>query len=337
MKTNSFSKVSLAVSLSLIVSSCSIAPNKEKPVGTVTVPTLPIQTNTGGVNTTPEGGQHIPLPSGDIIPVSMIGGTPYIPMVAIVADDDYAKIQSKVQNLEAAEKNAFLSRELETVVTALKTSLQITQTKTYPKLGFIVTHVALPAYEKLGQIKLPYSLIANPVALSQSKLMSNGKITDPRQASVGFSPLKAMGVTTFERIIQDELGVTPNGARVKVGVLDTGITLNHPTFNEVQRPVSRITYINDVSKEGRVYFHPQESITTTIQDGRLTVKANMIAPVKGEVSPDPTKFTPYESELMVEKGSPLWKALTTASGARLGLWTEKSYVGKVDLTGDGST
>jgi subtilisin family serine protease len=70
----------------------------------------------------------------------------------------------------------------------------------------------------------------------------------------GFSGLVRIGVThEWLQTLEQELGERPDGSLVRLGITDTGITYNHPSFLDHEgKP--RVIYMKDFTQEGKVYF-----------------------------------------------------------------------------------
>ena len=148
-----------------------------------------------------------------------------------------------------------------------------------------------------------------------------------------------MQVKEFEALIEGELGVVPDGSRVNLGVVDSGITLNHRTFDDPQNPgTTRVRFISDQTFEGRAYFHPGLQIETTIQRGNVSITGSIISPVAGNQLPDPSATQEKTVNLQIDRDGELFNALVSGtSGARLGVLDERGFVGATDMNGDGRT
>src|SRR5690606_15614467 len=76
---------------------------------------------------------------------------------------------------------------------------------------------------------------------------------DGRSDFAGYSGLKRIGVEAFLAQTESELTRLPDGSSVKVGVADTGITYNHPAFEDAEGN-NRIVYLKDFTNEGLMHF-----------------------------------------------------------------------------------
>ncbi|SMF17193.1 S8 family serine peptidase [Pseudobacteriovorax antillogorgiicola] len=289
----------------------------------------------------------IELDSGDFLNVTVVDGISYIPVAVALDQGDFAQLRTRLKNYSADQRQSYLRSELSSVVKVLDDELGVLSSRQYPKLGYFVAYVAVDKYNKMGEIDFPYNIVANPVASNRIEAHTYAESTsvDPRDLSNGYSPLEEMGIQKFEELIANELGVTPSGERVKIGIIDSGITINHKTFNN-QAGDSRISYIDDFTGEGYIYFHPQAKFTVTIgsEDNTLVVEAEALQKTVGTSLPDPAKRDSINITLKVKRNSDLWNVLTTPnSGAKLGFLTESSYartrtgVPVVDINNDGLT
>ena len=287
-------------------------------------------------------GPSIKLPSGEVVEVSMVNGIPYIPIGAVIQNKDFDRLQINSSHLSAKEKTAFLNRELKSVVNAVDSELGVLSSRLYEDIGYFVAYVNVNNYNKLGQVKLPYNIAANPIVTTQIEALSHkGALKDPRETLAdyeGLSVLEDMEIQAFQNLVQNELGVVPTGSNVKVGIIDSGITMNHPTFNKGEGE-TRIEQIFDSSNEGFVYFHPKARFSVTIgsEPGVLDIDTQVLAQVQGARLPDPSMLDDVKVSLTFDQDSELYKSLITAgSGAKLGVFSETSYV-SADIDGDGAS
>ncbi len=202
------------------------------------------------------------------------------------------------------------------------------------------------------KIRLESTLLINPIhfdldSLASVKTLSTELLSDaglsqapPRETNDGFSGLDTVGATEFEALVESELGngVQINGSSVRLGITDTGITLNHPTFRSHRADhvdASRIVYLKDFTQEGRVYFHPDAllSIKTGSSDEELLISGEVIQTPRLPSLPVGDQRTQVK-DLKLRVSSTLKAELSDpirARNFRLGFLAEDSLNGEEDL------
>ncbi|HYX38036.1 MAG TPA: S8 family serine peptidase [Oligoflexus sp.] len=93
----------------------------------------------------------------------------------------------------------------------------------------------------------------------------------------GFSGLVRIGVTNeWLQALEQELGEKVDGSLVKVGITDTGITYNHPSFlDSAGKP--RVTYMKDFTQEGKIYFPNTAKFTVRLGTADEATAAGTLA------------------------------------------------------------
>ncbi len=317
------------------------------PKGTVTISsgTLPVPR--------PDN-SRIDLQNGDFIALKTIRGQTYLTVEATFDDASFkrAVIFAKQQSTSDAELVKRLGAPLKATIDTLGSQVGgLENVRVYPRYGFFTGMMKLARFESLRDVKgLPSDLVLNPVVMidlghqvqKMDKNLVDAMLADPRASTDAFSGLKQMGVPEFVELVKADLGAdVPDGSLVKVGVTDTGVTFNHPTFENAEG-VSRVVYMKDFTGEGRVFFNPAAvlEVTTTDSAEKLAVKADIVKPVAGAAAvPVADDFAHLETEMLVSPE--LATILTTAgNGAKLGVLSEASFASdteKVDLNQNGKT
>ena len=310
----------------------------------------------------PEGsGKIITLSNGMDVYVQKRGESRLVFQVeATFTPEAFDSILSVVRNKPEQEKIAHLSRELRKIQKKLK-GIQALSVYEAPQVGyFIFEMVYNPAHAAdilapLSQLKVEHSLRMEPVAYGTSILsplrdenpLAEGAISSGNSSenNTAYSGLDRIHVPEFLKKAEEDIGggVKVNGSSVHVGVADTGMTLNHPSFLSQDGTRNRIYYMRDFTKEGRVYFNRNAKFEVTVPtDGGpddLMVNAEMIYTPK--LPNVPVGDLMSEVKGLRIKVTPELKAILTkpGSGAKLGILDEEvlqSEEDAVDLSGDGS-
>jgi hypothetical protein len=169
------------------------------------------------------------------------------------------------------------------------------------------------------------------------------------QSTADFSGLGPIGAVEFEAQAEKDIGggVRINGSSVQIGITDTGITYNHPTFKSALNPSKvRISYINDSTGEGTIYINPSASFSAKLPDGvqnservdQVVINAQIIQTPVLPTRPEGDNFitvTNLQATVSPELKQIL---LDPTSGAKLGVLFEQDLQGgevPVDLANDG--
>jgi len=187
----------------------------------------------------------------------------------------------------------------------------------------------------------------DPNALSDIRAMNPRTegltVRDGRVDTRGFSGLERIKAPEFVEQAQNDIGGSAkvDGSRVNLGITDTGLTYNHPTFLNAEGK-NRITYMKDFTSEGRVYFSPTAKLEVTaggtLADDEVQVTFEYIAtPRLPNIPAGDALSTATNVKLKV---SAELKALLTTTGtsAKLGLFDEDSLQGEgeqVDFNANG--
>lgn len=334
------------------------APTTVAPIeGEAPAPTGQVMVSSGTLPLPQDNTNKIVLPSGDFIVVETIRGEQYIAVEAAMEDASFKRnlAAAQLRATNAAELEAALRLPLAKTVDALAAQVGgLESVKSHAKYGFFSALMKLSSYSTLAAVKLPNDIVLTPVVMSpldersvrkMDKTLAEGILADARGDMTGFSGLTRMGVPEFLEAVKADLGdVTPDGASVLVGVTDTGVTLNHPTFTDAAGK-KRIVYLKDFTSEGRVYFNPAAKLEVTADaadPAKLTIVAQVMKAVKGAlVKPGAADLQDVKEEIQVS--DELKTILTTPnSGAKLGVLAEASFEKddgseRADINGNGKT
>lgn len=193
----------------------------------------------------------------------------------------------------------------------------------------------------LKGMRFDHDLVFSPVATDRRSLEQIRSLTPraeglvaragaPRGSLAGFSGLDRIHAPEFVRLAEGEIGggARVNGDSVNLGITDTGITLNHPSFLSTDRSRNRVVYLRDFTREGRVYFSPKarfEARASANDESKVVLDAQIIVTPKLPMLPAADGFSDVQGvEISV---SPELKALLLAPGtrARLGALLEESF------------
>ncbi len=218
-------------------------------------------------------------PNGQVSYTMKIKNRSYLQVNGLVAPASYSRFLeqgSPVQNTEVKQQIrqdllASLS-QLEKQVKEEFLLKEIVAETGYYSMWIPYSEELWSRLQSVTQLPLPLTLEAvasDPQELARIQLQSeqiNQLIASShaKDSTDGFSGLVRIGVTNeWLEDIERELGERPDGSLVKVGITDTGITYNHPSFqNAVGQP--RIAYMKDFTQEGKVYFPDTAKFTVRL-------------------------------------------------------------------------
>ena len=287
------------------------------------------------------------------------GGTLFLEVEGTLSPEAYANLAQPVAHLPRAERLAAMGREIEDALARMKRGANILAL-TYDSESAYFTFL-LPQRADQGmlealkavQFKRGTEIYFNPVSYDRDSLVNIRALTpaaeglvlnsNPRGNDAGFSGLERIGAIDFARIAEQSIGggVKVDGSSVKLGVTDTGITYNHPTFLSADGH-NRISYMRDFTREGRVYFNSTAKFEVTAapagSDYDLSINAQVINTPKLPTLPSGDTLADV-NDLHIKASSELVALLTAAnSKAKLGILNEDSMNGdteKVDINHNG--
>lgn len=298
---------------------------------------------------------RIELANGEYVQTKKFAGQSFVPIEGMIDNSDFENVLSSASMASTSKNEAVLriNHSLKVSLDKLKEEVQLVETTTYSDVGFFTSYVLAEDYDKLRTLRgLPYHLVVNPVVTKDSKSMIKKMDTQLLQSirragfeTDGFSGLRAIGEPQFRRMIQKELGHTPDGSSVKVGVADTGLTLNHPTFDD-ESGKTRIIYMKDFTNEGRVYINPTAKFSVSVNSDAedssqsLDFEADVLPSASSAFSaPIADAFVTVKGTMLVSK-TLREKLLKAGNGAKLGVLLESSWNAPgevVDFNLNGST
>jgi len=316
------------------------------------------------------------ISEGMQIPVIEMNSQHYFAVEGTLSDKSFSRLSAKLSLTAQSDQNIAIRNEFDEIFKTLK-SIGATYFNLNEELGYFTfylpysssfthssTHSSLDANSDmirelmapLKALKFRHHLILNPV-IPDTRTLSEIKAYTPeaeglvpfsgsmRNGNPNFSGLARIHAPEFVRLAESEIGegIKVNGDSVQLGITDTGITLNHPTFLSTDRSHNRITYMKDFTREGRVYFNlnakfsAQESNKT--EDG-IFVTAEIIPTPRLPALPAGDQFA--ELKDVQFKASPEIKAILLApkTTAKLGVLTENSFSSPsdpIDINGNGTT
>lgn len=204
-------------------------------------------------------------------------------------------------------------------------------------------------FSKLKEVSLPAEVFINPLSYDLTSLKQIKDFTPasegftPRAGTAGFSGLSMMHAPEFVKLAESTIpGVKVDGSSVKLGITDTGITLRHPNFMDA-KGASRIIYLKDFTREGRMYFNPDAKFNAKLTDEKInafTVTAEYLETKVLPTLPEPTTFKTLSDQKMVVSDE-LKAILTNPSQYKvtLSLLREEAMQGEteaVDINANGS-
>ena len=112
-----------------------------------------------------------------------------------------------------------------------------------------------PAHYDFDSLKQARAFTATGLGFSVK-----GTASDP--STDAFSGLSVIHAPGFVKVAESAIGGEKvDGSSSRIGITDTGITFHHPTFTDVTGKTSRVVYMKDFTREGRVYFNPSAPLT----------------------------------------------------------------------------
>lgn len=305
---------------------------------------------------------------GNQISVTQIGAKYYFKVEGTLSDKSFSRLTSK-KLIRQREFDAIFKklREIDANYFSLnKETAYFTFQLPYPNFlkpidsskgsieasSVIVRELMAP----LKALKFRHHLIFNPIisdlsSVSQIKAFrpqTEGLIplsSGTRGGSRNFSGLSRIHAPEFVTLAEKEIGggIKVNGDSVNLGITDTGITYNHPTFLSSDRSHNRITYMKDFTREGRIYFNLNAKFKaqdTDLTPETVVVTAEIIATPKLPALPAGDQLVELK-DLQLKVSPEIRKILLDPeSHAKLGVFSEKLFSTpneKIDINGDGAT
>ncbi len=272
MQTNRASRrLSRSLCLSLLVAggliscqkrSSSPRPTVEQDPGGLIIPTQPLPPLDGNDGV-------IKWPNGQISLTMKIKNRNYIQVNGLVAPVTYSQFLERGSPLHDAEVKDAIRESLASSLNKLEAEVreEFVLKDIVPEAGYYSMWIPYSesVWDRLRAVKeLPVPMTLEAVTTDPNELQRIAKQSEQinqmivagqaKDKTDGFSGLVRIGVTNeWLKTLEDEIGEKVDGSMVRVGITDTGITYNHPSFLDADGK-SRIVYMKDFTQEGKVYF-----------------------------------------------------------------------------------
>lgn len=255
--------------------------------------------------------------------------------------DSFTQIQQNIAFKPEAERRASLKQEVESVFEKAKQIGAIAQSSV-PEAGYFQLMVPYESQLTHAIKKLHLDqreIVVEPVVYNKdaiknvedlSRAQNEELSIDPRSTHSSFSGLERIGAVEFVQLAENDIGggVKVDGSSVQIGIADSGITYNHPTFLSRQTGKVRINYMRDFTGDGTVYINPNAKFSAEpVKDGTdedLTISAEYIDTPKVPSSPvadDLKKIDALKIKVNAEQRALL--LASNCSGAKLGIIFEE--------------
>lgn len=279
-------------------------------------------------------GQGVDLGDGNQIVVHNLSGTLFLEVESVISDTKMALLQGNPADVDD---------EINAASDVIKKAGGLTM-KRENAIGYFTFLLPYNSDDMLGALKslrgrgddnfLFSAVVYDTNSLRTAKEMTpaaEGLVAtgNGREGTEHFSGLNQIKAPEFVRVAEAAIGdgSKVNGSYVKLGITDTGITYNHPSFKNASGE-NRISYMRDFTREGRVYFNTKAKFDVSVPTlGRaedLVLDAEVILTPKVPSLPAGDRLTLLK-DLKI-KVSPELKAILTrpGSGAKFGLLLEDS-------------
>lgn len=255
--------------------------------------------------------------------------------------ESFNRLQASIANKPTQERRLILDQEVNKIFSALKLKAAAIEMDSVPSVGYF--RFLMPyepnLFESISKLQLGRSIIVEPVLFDRNAIKNIRKLApnnqelplrqDGRSSDSGYAGLKSIRVPEFIQIAEKMIGsgAAVNGSTIKVGIVDTGITLNHPAFFS-EDGSSRILEIKDTTNEGAIYINPGASMTVVVPESSpeedLIIQAQVLVTPKLPALPSADAFSEIK-DLRVKADPELRKILLNpSSGAKLGFLLEDS-------------
>ncbi len=308
-----------------------------------------------------DGSGAVRLPGGQLTVTTVADGEVYLKVKGALARSafDVLMQSAAARKLSASERKDYVGGSLAASLVRISESVPVVVSAVDGDVGYFTAWIPARSFADLAKVKdLPASLILNTVAVQETRIPEAPRVQDEpvsgssaRLDSSAYSGLKRIGALDFVDLIEQEVGERPDGASVVVGVTDTGVTLNHPSFESADGS-NRIVYMKEFTGEGTAYFSPDAEFVARVpepselpsglsRDVALMISAQYIPSPTGLYSlPKPKEFERIKDQLVLVDGELRNILLQPNSPARLGVILEKALSSErepVDLNRNGST
>ncbi len=301
----------------------------------------------------PEGGTRVvETDAGVPILLNQIGGKTFFQAEGTFSTRSFASILAPYTNHDRPSRDRALTRELRRVTDRLHREGGALIMSERADVGHFTVYLPYDASDLIASVrKVRFSpgvtVLINPIAHDPDAVKRIRELNPlaeelmprvgvRRDDFSGFSGLERIGAPEFVRLAEAAIGggVRVDGSSVNLGITDTGITYNHPTFLDRARTTSRVAYMKDFTREGRVYFSDRARFQVRVPEGgaadELRIDAQII--VTPRIPSVPAADTFVDVTDFAIRVSPELRARLTTPGvpARLGFLTEDSLNSEAD-------
>jgi len=265
------------------------------------------------------------------------------------SENAFSLLSAQVAGLPTDEKRKILEEEVSQILKVLQ-SVQAVAIRQVSEVGYFTFEMPYEHTDILGAVKglkVHRSVLINPIAHEGDALKNIHNLSNTAEGAAeglsntkNHSGLERIGALEFVKQAEAEIGAGAkvDGSEVRVGITDTGITLNHPAFHGADRK-TRIAYMRDFTREGRVYFNPAAKleIKESAKSEELILSAQVIVTPKLPEVPAADEFEEVK-DLKIKVTSELREILLSGKGIQLGVLSEESFQSDedpVDINGNG--
>jgi hypothetical protein len=286
------------------------------------------------------------LSTGHQIVLSPVKGKLMFKAEATLTDVNFERLQREVSQLHPADRAKAVSNRMSEILAQLAKVQGVVVTRkdeiAYFSLMLPFTNDLFAEVKDLdlgdGNRIALNPVVHDPNVLKEIRaLKPNAEELPPRSgsldASKGFSGLERMGAIEFVRLAEADIGngAKVDGSTVTVGITDTGITYNHPTFRSAKGE-NRIVYMKDFTDEGITYFVPGAKFEAVAGESaeELVINAEVVVTPRLPARPVGDRLTPING-LKIKVSTELRERLLAAGvNARLAFLNEDSVQSPAD-------
>ncbi len=235
----------------------------------------------------------VELNNGARIVLRGIDGRNYATMEGTFSETAFAEISVShaAQNLSAADRQRAMGAELEAVKKSLVDGVKAILINESVEVGYLQFLIPIQG-DLMGALKnhaLPRQVVVNPVEYDpeilkrikahkpESEGLAPRSVSDADLGS--FSGLAQIKVPEFLLAAESAIGngSVVDGSSIRMGITDTGITYNHPTFRSNVDQRNRIVYMKDFTPEGAAFINPASTFAArAISADEVAIDAQVI-------------------------------------------------------------
>lgn len=314
----------------------------------------------------PRGATRLELTPTTHLPVKYASsGRAFVPIEGLLSDAGFARVQANTALLKysPADKTRQVEALLKSIVAKISAHAEIHEAYFAPDVGYFSGWIEISDYSALRSVtNLGADIFIAPRAQANARPHAvrsrTGRPLENTRTTGGeqYSGLERLGVGDFLQTVKTDLGETPTGERIRVGVTDTGVTYAHPAFRSSKSNNQRITYMKDFTNEGAGFVSLRAEVKLRREETGnakgekkavpVLIDAQYLAPdalADGVLAVDENNETklPFKmisNEKFILPEQLVKKIETPESGVRLGLISETAFASedeKVDVNGNG--